>query len=101
MLEYKYISQSEYNEAINTPLPTKDMNYNNSLAPYFSEYVRRQLMELEDELNINIYEDGLNIKTTLDYNLQNILETTFNNTLKKNQRIFNNDLLDEKISLII
>jgi len=100
MLEYKYISEFEYNKAINAPLPTKDINYDNSLAPYFSEYVRRQLIELGDELNINIYEDGLNIKTTLDYNLQNILETTFNNILKKNQRIFNNDLLDEKKKLI-
>ena len=96
MLEHKYINESQYNSALSTPLPFKDLNYNNSLAPYFSEYIRRDLMNLEDSLNINIYEDGLNVKTTLDYKLQEILETAFNNTMKKNQRIFNSDLLDDK-----
>ena len=99
MLDHNYINESQFNVAINEPLPFKDINYNNSLAPYFSEYVRRDLMNLEDKLDINIYEDGLNVKTTLDYQLQNILESAFNETIKKNQKIFNKDLLDDKKKL--
>ena len=99
MLEHNYINEIEFNTAANIPIPSKDIDYNNSLAPYFAEHIRRELIKLEDELSINIYEDGLNIKTTLDYKLQQILEQAFNNTLKKNQKIFNNDLLTDKKKL--
>ena len=96
MLDNGYISDTEFNIAISDKMPVKDSNYNNSLAPYFSEYVRRNLKSIEDDLDINIYEDGLNIKTTLDYQLQSILDESFNKTMKKNQKIFNRDLLADK-----
>ena len=38
MLENRYISDTEFNIAISDKMPVKDSNYNNSLAPYFSEY---------------------------------------------------------------
>ena len=96
MLENGYISDTEFNIALSDKMPVKDSNYNNSLAPYFSEYVRRNLKSIENDLDINIYEDGLKIKTTLDYRLQNILNESFNKTMKKNQKIFNRDLLMDK-----
>ena len=96
MLENGYISDTEFNIALSDKMPVKDSNYNNSLAPYFSEYVRRNLKSIENDLDINIYEDGLKIKTTLDYRLQNILNESFNKTMKKNQKIFNRDLLTDK-----
>ena len=96
MLDNGYISDTEFNIAISDKMPVKDSNYNNSLAPYFSEYVRRNLKSIENDLDINIYEDGLNIKTTLDYQLQSILDESFNKTMKKNQKIFNRDLLADK-----
>jgi penicillin-binding protein 1A len=44
------------------------------LAPYFSEYVRQQLTDLEAKLGFDIYRDGLEIKTTLSLQMQGLAE---------------------------
>jgi penicillin-binding protein 1A len=44
------------------------------LAPYFSEFVRQQLTELETSLGFDIYRDGLEITTTLSLQMQEIAE---------------------------
>jgi len=95
MLNYGVILKEEYDIAKDKEMPIKDINYDNSLAPYFSEYIRRQLIDLQDELDVNIYEDGLNIKTTLDLGIQNILEEVFANHMSNNQKIFNKDFLSD------
>ena len=54
-------------------------------------------MEQQDEqLGINIYQDGLKIHTTLDYRLQKIAEDSVMQTLKKNQDEFNRQLFANK-----
>ena len=78
----------------NKELPIKNIDFDNSLASYFSEYIRRDLELLDEELDINIYEDGLNIHTTLDMSIQRIVEDTFNEVMEKNQKIFNASLLN-------
>ena len=65
-------------------------------APYFAEHVRRILEKQDDELGINIYQDGLKIYTTLDYRLQKIAEESVMKTLKKNQDEFNKQLFDDE-----
>jgi penicillin-binding protein 1A len=40
------------------------------IAPYFTEYVRQQLNQLQDSLNVNVYEDGLRVYTTLNSSIQ-------------------------------
>ncbi len=47
------------------------------LAPYFSEYVRTQLESLQDSLKVNIYEDGLNVYTSLDSRAQDAAEWAY------------------------
>ncbi len=47
------------------------------LAPYFTEYVRLQLEALEKELNVNIYEDGLSVYTTIHSGLQLAAEKAY------------------------
>jgi len=64
-------------------------------APYFAEHVRRILEKQDDELGINIYQDGLKIYTTLDYRLQKIAEESVMKTLKKNQDEFNKQLFED------
>jgi len=39
-------------------------------APYFSEYVRLQLEDLQEELGVDLYRDGLEIRSTLDLDMQ-------------------------------
>ena len=64
-------------------------------APYFAEHVRRILEKQDDELGINIYQDGLKIYTTLDCRLQKIAEESVMKTLKKNQDEFNKQLFED------
>ena len=61
-------------------------------APYFAEHVRRILEQQDEQLGINIYQDGLKIHTTLDFRLQKIAEDSVMQTLKKNQDEFNRQL---------
>jgi len=66
---------------------TKARNINNTLAPYFVEYVRQQLEEMRGlsvkpdstsnlpALREDIYDNGLNIQTTLNYRFQTLAES--------------------------
>ena len=47
----------------------------NSLAPHFTEQVRRWLIEWADEHDYNIYTDSLVVHTTLDLRLQKIAQS--------------------------
>ena len=77
MLDQGYITKIEYNRAIEKKLPEKIFDYDNSLAPHFSEYIRRSLEKINDTLDVNIYKDGLIIQTTLNSEIQDILEKNF------------------------
>lgn len=44
-------------------------------APYFSEQVRLQLEDLQENLGVDLYRDGLEIRTTLDLDMQGLAET--------------------------
>ena len=83
MLEQNYISQDVFEGTKSKSQPIKKIDYDNSLAPYFSEYIRRELENMDKELGINIYEDGLNINTTLDMSIQNLVESSFNEVMIK------------------
>ena len=99
MVNNNYINKEAFDIAKSKILPIKDIDYDNSLAPYFSEHIRRQLEEIDEELDINIYEDGLNIHTTLDMSIQKIVEDAFNEVMVKNQKIFNANLLNSNNKL--
>jgi penicillin-binding protein 1A len=47
-----------------------------SKAPYFTEYIRKKLNSLQDSLNVNLYQDGLKIYTTLDTRIQNAMDSS-------------------------
>ncbi|MEC8946546.1 MAG: transglycosylase domain-containing protein, partial [Candidatus Neomarinimicrobiota bacterium] len=92
MYNQDYISHEEYMEH-NSIIPDNIFyEIPKSKAPYFTEYVRRTLEKRDDELGINIYQDGLKIYTTLDYGLQQIAEDVVMKTLRNNQDEFNNQL---------
>ena len=61
-----YITPAEYDSLKQLPIVTKDATGDIGIAPYFSEYVRQQLNVLQDSLNVNVYEDGLQVYTTLN-----------------------------------
>ena len=99
MADNNFLDKEKFDIAMSSLLPIKKTDYDNSLAPYFSEYIRRELEQVDDELNINIYQDGLNIHTTLDMGIQRIVEDAFNEIMIKNQKIFNKSILNSQNKL--
>ena len=86
-----YISDKQFQRAIFNDVIPERGTVNQGLAPYFSEHVRRELEKIDENLNINLYEDGLIIHTTLDMEIQSILEKSFDDGIKKNQKILINE----------
>ncbi|MBI45628.1 MAG: hypothetical protein CMG66_05650 [Candidatus Marinimicrobia bacterium] len=99
MLSQNYISEKVFAIEKSKSLSIKDIDYDNSLASYFSEHIRREMEVLDETLDINIYEDGLNINTTLDMGIHSIVQDVFNEVMIKNQKIFNKDLLNNNKKL--
>ena len=93
MLDQGYISNEQHNSAIKNEILTQVSIYDNSLAPHFSEHIRRKLEKIDDSLNVNIYKDGLLVKTTLNSKIQNIFTNNFNQVMNTNQKILNKEIL--------
>ena len=90
-----YISEDVLKENLNKELYVSKSDYNNSVAPHYTEYVRRELEKIDTDLDINIYEDGLEINTSLDSRIQSILNETFIDVMNQNQKTFNKELLSD------
>ena len=75
MLVCNNITQTEYDSLKQLPIIVKEIGESNSAAPYFTEYVRLQLNQLQDSLKVNVYEDGLNIYTTLNSKMQACMDS--------------------------
>lgn len=76
MVVCDWLSEARYDTLKVLPLETATYEEEGGIAPYFTEYVRQQLNDLQNELGVNVYEDGLNVYTTLDYRYQALLDTT-------------------------
>ena len=99
MYNQKYISDLEYNLVVERPLPQREFVKSRGVAPYFTEYIRRELEKIDEELDVDLYKDGLIINTTLDSRVQRVLNKYFNEGLERNQKIFNKELINNDIKL--
>lgn len=70
-----YLTRTEYDSLKQLPIITDEWMNRGAVAPYFTEYVRQQLNALQDSLGINIYEDGLNVFTTLNTEYQAAIDS--------------------------
>jgi penicillin-binding protein 1A len=68
------ISKAVYDSLIQIPLKLSVSSEKYKIAPYFVDYIERQLFYLEDSLNFNTREDGLRVYTTLDTRLQRLMD---------------------------
>ena len=93
MLNQGYLVNEEYELAINKDISIQVAKYDNSLAPHFSEHIRRKLEKIDDSLNVNLYKDGLVVRTTLNSEVQNILTENFNEVMNLNQKVLNKEIL--------
>ena len=99
MKEQGYIEEDEYQLVVMKDLPVKQFEKDDGIAPYFTEYIRRQLEKIDEELDINLYKDGLVVHTTLDSRIQLALEDAFNAGMKKNQTVLNKEFLQDPSKL--
>ena len=99
MNEQNYIEEDEYQLVIERNLPAKQIEKDDGSAPYFTEYIRRKLEIIDEELDINLYKDGLVVHTTLDSRVQKALEEAFNSGMRKNQEILNKEFLQDPLKL--
>jgi penicillin-binding protein 1C len=85
MLLYKLITQDEYNQAIAEKVTFLAKDTTNIRAPHFSLYVENYLEQKYGE--DTVLSGGLKVITTLDYTMQQKMESTIANfgpTLEKN-----------------
>ena len=93
-----YISAATYDSLAALPLQLNPSNENEKVAPYFTEYVRVQLNQLQDSLDVNIYEDGLRVYTTLDTRIQHYMDAAIDSLMPAFQaRIRRKSLLAKKV----
>ena len=74
----------------------------NNPIVYDDVFSYKDCTKFYEELDINLYKDGLVVHTTLDSRIQKILEETFDSSIRKNQDISIDKAMDlyNKILLI-
>lgn len=72
MLEQEYISEAEYTEATTAEVDVVTLKGRSTLAPYFVEWVKSQLVKKYGERTV--YRGGLTVVTTLDIKMQRAAE---------------------------
>lgn len=75
MMSNGKLSKTEFDSLKQLPLNLSLANpYDINTAPYFIEYIRRQMNVLQDSLGVNVYKDGLRIYTSLNTKMQKYME---------------------------
>jgi penicillin-binding protein 1A len=69
------LNQAAYDSLSSLPVEVNEFQSQSKLAPYFTEYVRQKLNVIGDSLGVNVYEDGLNVYTTLNSKIQSAADS--------------------------
>ncbi len=76
MVDAGYLSEDEYERLKLQPIKLNyrriEEGYKGTIAPHFLEYIRQQMEKIAAKEGYDLYEDGLNIYTTLDSRMQKI-----------------------------
>jgi penicillin-binding protein 1A len=90
MVKAGKLSEAEANKIKQTPLMfhTSDVDGTTGLAPHFSEYIRRQLIEKAEKYGFDIYKDGLAVYTTIDSRMQRAANRAVEEHLAEKQPLF-------------
>ncbi len=81
MYDFGYLTKAAYDSLMNLPLTVQPSSEIHKLSPYFTEYVRQQLNKLQDSLDVNVYEDGLRVYTTLDTRIQKYMNMAIDSVM--------------------
>jgi len=76
MVDAGFLSDTEYDRLktgrINLSYKKIEEGIRGSVAPHFLEYIRQQMEKIAAKYGLDLYQDGLNIYTTLDSRMQKI-----------------------------
>jgi penicillin-binding protein 1A len=94
MVKYNYLSKNEYESVIKLPIVLKvneETPYDGT-SNYFKTAVARALEKWADssDVDLDLYRDGLKIKTTIDSRMQAYAETSVQEGMKALQKSFDN-----------
>lgn len=92
MLRRHYITEAEYRNAIRIPLEVKpyDPQKEYGIAPYFTEHIRQ---ELQQRYQMNLYQGGYSVYSTLDSRVQAAAEKAVKHWLSELQDKHNKRLI--------
>lgn len=76
-----HIDQTEYEEALATPIKLKGLSRGSAKAPYFIEWIKENLVKKYGERTV--YRGGLRVRTTLDPAMQKAAEKTIKDVLNR------------------
>ena len=84
MLDTKYISREQFQQAVNTPVVLGTYKEESPrIGAYFSEEIR-QYIEKSDKFGVeNLYRSGLKVFSTLDLKMQQIAESSLQRGLRR------------------
>jgi penicillin-binding protein 1A len=90
MVDVGYLGNEKYEQLKQQPivLSTEKLGGSNSVAPYFMEYIRQQMMAMANKYGYDLYRDGLNIYTTLDMRMQKIANQSCEEHIADYQKLF-------------
>ena len=96
MTKYGYLSEEKYAKYKEQPLALEYQYFNNNegVAPYFRSQLKKEVsaildtLENEDGEPYNIYRDGLQIHTTMDYDMQLLAEEAMKEHMAALQKQF-------------
>lgn len=91
MVVNESLSREDYDNLREQPivLGSERLSAMKTDAPFFMEYVRRQLSSMADKYGYDLYRDGLTIYTTLDMRMQKIANESAEKHIAEYQELFN------------
>jgi len=84
------LSESDYEKYKTQPINLGSERIGGTIteAPHFMEYIRQKLTPIADKYGFDLYRDGINIYTTLDFRMQKIANRVVAEHLQEYQAIF-------------
>lgn len=90
MLNQGFITRAAYDSARVDTLALVEREENDlGIGPYYTEWVRQKLEDLEEQYGFDYYRDGLIVKTTLDPVIQECAKTAVDSHMTHFQASFN------------
>ncbi len=81
-----FLPRAEYDQLKTEPLFDNEVGKGSSTAPYFTEHIRQQLNALQDSLDVDVYEDGLNVYTSLNFAHQAAMDSAIKRQMPELQK---------------